>query len=152
MRVRRYIAEDIPHIIELVREFVTEAPAYKDVPFRPAMLERALGANVPNMMFFCNVVVIDEQIVGGMAARLFNYAFSDELFAQDIYLYVRPSDSAKSAVRQLNEDYLEWAKARHVRAARMSFSHGDMEAHKPFERLATHMGYAPVGYIWEMRP
>lgn len=152
MQVRRYIVEDIPTIVELIRKFVVEAPAYKDIEFDPAPITWTLETNLNNLMLFCNVVVVNGQVVGCMGARLFNYAFSSQLFAQDLYLYIDSKSETRGAVRLLNHDYLEWARNRKVHAVRMSFSHGDMETEQAFKRLAEGLGYTPIGYIWEMKP
>lgn len=149
--LRRYTTEDIPEMLDIIKEFLKESTTFKDISYDRQKVENMLYSNVNNNRFFCNLLVDDtgKEIFGGLCAQLFEYTFSREMFANDLIFFILPTQRGLRPVTELVNSYVTWAKARNVNEIRLASSTGN-EANK-FGRLCEFLGFDYLGPIYTMR-
>lgn len=117
--IRRYTEKDIKRCVAGVAEYIRDGKYgndyYKGLAFDVDKLRRVLEIHIDDVNFFCNIIVKDDEPVGGMCAYVATPIFSSERFAYDQFLYVLPTFKHLTAVPRLVKSYIAWSKRRNVR-------------------------------------
>lgn len=107
LKFRVYKRQDIPQIIELVKEGNGSVTNRLDYVLRH-------NVNV-NSNFQCWVFVInEEEVVGVFIVFSIQSAFSDGFYVYDSFYYHDPEFNVKSLHKDLIEAYKKWASAKNV--------------------------------------
>lgn len=118
--IRRYREGDIPTCISHIQNYLegntyTEGnDHYKGLDFSTSKMYKVLIDNLADVRFFCNLIIADENVVGGLCAYVAEPIFSNRTFAYDQFLYVVPEFKNYKAVFRLIKSYTDWAKRRDV--------------------------------------
>lgn len=147
MEVRRYRAEDIEGMLQMLGEHLQET-IYKDMEYKPSKTRQMLEMNLNNILVFMNVIEHEGRIVGALLAFARATYYSDDCNAYDHFFYVRPEVRSWKAVTTLVTQYKEWAIARKVRRAFLSNSMGVRI--DEFARLCKMLGFEQVGTVHAM--
>lgn len=147
MIIRRYTSDDVPILVDIVENHLQET-IYKDMKFNGLKLREMLNSNVTNLLVFCNIVIKDEKVVGGILAFVRQPYFSDEVNAYDHFFYVHKDHRTARVVTGLVASYVEWAKARKVRRVFLSNSMGTRI--DEFAKLCNRLGFKQLGTIHAM--
>lgn len=144
IELRRYRLEDIPQIVEIVREHL-KLTAFAKVVYSDKKMTDLLTGNVRNTQFFTTVAVEDGKIIGGLGASISSYIFSYEAIAQDYFFYIAPEKRNLKLATELVAAYTDWAKERKVKRVQLSNSMGVNV--KTFPKLAERLGFKQTGTI-----
>lgn len=145
--IRRYELGDIELMLDSL-EGDLKTTIYRDIKFSREKLGDVLRGNVGNSQFFGNLVVENDQVIGGLVATVACPLFSYEAIAYDHFFYVQPSHRSIGAATALVASYVAWAKERKVRRVTLSNSMGRYI--KEYASLATRLGFEQVGTIHSM--
>jgi GNAT superfamily N-acetyltransferase len=145
MKIRRYTSKDIPVILDMIEESISQT-IWKDIKLDRAKTTGMLEQNEHNLLFHGNVVVDDQgEIVGCFAATLGSRIWTNEVFAYDQLFYIKEGHRRLKTATALVAAYKEWAIERKVRKAFLSNSMGmNIET---FSKLAKLLGFEEVGSI-----
>jgi N-acetylglutamate synthase-like GNAT family acetyltransferase len=148
MKVRRYTRNDIPVILDLIAESISQT-IYKDIKMDGTKMTDILVGNENNILFHGNVVEDDDgKIIGCFCATLGSRMWTKEVFAFDQLFYVKEGQRNARVATSLVAAYRDWAKERKVRKAFLANSMGlNVET---FARLAKSLGFEQVGSIHQM--
>jgi len=129
--IKRYRIEDIEGILDHIHNFLVEDRGqegyenhYKNIDFDRSKVYNTLINRVNDIDFFCNLIFLDQDIVGGLCAYVAEPFFSSERIAYDQIFYVTPTFANVPAVIRLLRTYVEWAEQRNVVECRMCSSTG----------------------------
>lgn len=153
MQLRRFTSHDIPVIVDNVVAFQREHTRFNDPYFggiEPERIMRVLQSNINSSLFHCNVIEHEGVLVAGLAATLHQYGFNREVFADDLFLYVKPEHRKGSVFEMLLNAYEEWARTRQAREVRITFTTGTVNLDL-IGRWIGKKGYDEVGRIWSKR-
>lgn len=147
MIIRRYNKFDVPEMISKLRTLLSDYH-YGDIMFDPQVVEDMLIGNLNNLMFFCNVVEHEGQIVGCMAGEVARFRFSKQVYATDHITYINPDHRSLPLITGLVKSYVAWAKERRVKQIRWGQSTGyKMDK---FAILAKRLGFTQIGTQFNM--
>lgn len=152
MRIRRYVDADVDRLVAVVSSALRgdEYANYKaGVDIDMDSVYNHLKSNVRNIQFFCNVVEVNDNIVGGMAAAVKQLSFSTVYSAVDLMLYVEKPHRNYKTVKELITMYVTWAQRRDVQMIELSTSSGYKQ--RQFATLAQRMGFHTFGSTFVMR-
>lgn len=146
-KIRRYTIADIPAILEIVEEDLRTTD-WKDFKFSKIKLGDMLLGNVNNISVFCNLIIENDSVIGGLCAGIATPVFSHEAYAFDHFLYVKPERRSLKFATELVVGYVEWARQRRVKRVKLSNSMGrNVES---YARLASRLGFVQTGTIHSM--
>lgn len=146
--IKRYIKKDIPEMIKLVEDFFYKSRQqhinhYNYIDFDSEKLYKLLEREENNIEFFCNLIVSDNEIVGGLCAIVESPIYSNQRIAYDQIFYIKPEFVNIRATIELINSYVEWAKRRQVIECRLSSTTGfKIEA---FTKLCNKNGFDLIG-------
>lgn len=144
--IRRYKLQDIVTIVELIDRFLLESRGknnesnhYKDIDMDKDKVYTLLNRQIKNQDFFLNVVIKDDEIVGGLCAFIAEPIFSSQRIAYDQIFYMVPEYSNLRCTLKLFKTYINWAKEREAIECRMCSSTKINQ--QGFTKLCTKMGF-----------
>lgn len=128
--IRRYKAEDIPAILNLVEDFFNENRGkeyvnnFSTIDFSRHKVYNELTSNLNNIEFFTNLIIVDGEVMGGLCAITATPFYSYQKIAYDQLLYVTPRYNDVRALKELIKSYVDWAQRRGVHHCRLASSTG----------------------------
>jgi len=154
--IRHYEEEDIPEMIELVKQFICEERVlgYRNrffgIDFAEDKVYNLLKSRQADHLFFTNIVTNEEdRIIGGLTGAIHQPVFSRALIAQDYLLYLDPSFKSITALFALINSYVEWAEKEKAIEVQLSSSTGYNE--EGFETLMRRCGFEQFGIGFSRR-
>lgn len=146
IKIRRYTSADIEQCIVQVQQFLVEDRTndgyenhYKNIDFDAKKVYKMLSQHVNDIDFFLNIITVDEEIVGGLCARVMSPFYSKDRIAYDQIFYITPEFKNLRAVMKLFKSYVEWASRRNVVECRMCSSTGFNQ--EGFTKLCQRLGF-----------
>lgn len=151
-KIRRYTPADIPRLVELVQQFLLhqvdgKRNYFADIDFDPSKVYSFLKMKSSQTTFFCNVVEDENgNIVGGLAGYLAEFAFSYQLVAKDLILFLNPEKTSLKLVLRLVTSFVTWAEKQGAKEVQLCNSTGFKQ--EAFGKLAklVNMQQFEVGY------
>lgn len=127
--IRRYVRDDIPIIIQWIVTHITGDGRdydnyYKDLDVNEDKLYKYLIQHLHDPDCFGNLILKDEEIVGGLYAHISEPVFSSRRIAYDQMLYVVPTFHSVKAVLRLVQSYIDWSERRGAVECRLENSSG----------------------------
>ena len=123
-KIRQFVKADIPQLIELGRECLTESRfnyLYYDVQrIRDQWLQ---GVDSPYETAF--VIEFGDKIVGMSAVRLIQYDYNYDFYANDYFTYIQPEHRAGLLVIKLFKALQQWAIEKRAVEIRFNYGFGD---------------------------
>lgn len=110
--IRKADIKDIPKLVEIGRLFHSESEHFSKCSYSPIKVIAFLEGLLNNDEALLNVIEKDGEIIGGMAAVIFQEWYSVERLATDICVFILPEYRGSSMAAEMIEKYKEWAKGR----------------------------------------
>jgi GNAT superfamily N-acetyltransferase len=158
LTLRLYQARDIPCLIDMIMNAVPQLPNYAILTPDRVRIKYLLDHNIQNAYSFCGWVVCDSHDVprGCGAAWCVMSLVSQDIIADDAFLWIEPEYRTYRSAAMLFNAYLEWAKARKAKLIRASHTGGsfpkDTKEGKLFDALLRRMGFKEVGSVYHYTP
>lgn len=154
--LRRYKEEDIKQCIVHVKrytngEIYSEGNShYKGLDFDEEKMYKVLSSHVNDVNFFCDIIVADTEIVGGLCAYVATPIFSSETFAYDQFFCVSPDIKHSTAALRLIKSYIKWSERRKVKQCYLRTS--TLYNETGFTKLCKKLGFEhyETGFAKEM--
>lgn len=122
--IRQAVIDDLPDIVRLAVQMHNESRFMKFL-FHEEKVRAFLSTLIDAPDGFLWVADDgDGEVIGAMAATVFELWFSSDRIAQDVGLFVRPSRRGTSAAAALVDRYLVWARERGAVDAEIGVSTG----------------------------
>jgi hypothetical protein len=142
--IRRYKKNDVDFCIKRIEQYL-ENPMYgnthyKGLDFSKEKMYKHLTNHLFNDDFFCNLIIADEEIVGGLCAYIASPIFSEDCFAYDQLLYVVPTFKHRTATIRLIQSYIQWAQERKAKQCFLRTS--TLYKEEGFTKLCQRLGFA----------
>lgn len=147
MRVRVATLPDVPAMVTLGREFIKEAPNYKN---RPYLAENA-AKHFTSLIKGGGVIFLvehQEQIIGGFVGRMGGDWFNDIKIAFDDVLYVAPEFRKSRAAYMLIQAFIRWAQL--MGADRIQCGTTTGVESSACIRLYKHFGFTEYGTVLDL--
>jgi len=108
--IRRAIRDDIPAIIEMARDMHSESPRYRVLGFEPEKIN-ALALHLMLNKGAGGVLVAEKEgrLVGMFAFHVGQHFFSNDTFASDVVMYVRPEHRGGFVFPRMVRAFEAWA-------------------------------------------
>ena len=108
--IRKASTGDIPAIIEMARDMHAESPRYRDLSFNAEKIN-SLALALIRVPGAGGVLVAESEsrLVGMFAFHVGQHFFSDDTFASDVVMYVRPKHRSGSLFPRLVKAFEAWA-------------------------------------------
>ena len=137
--------EQLLEAVTLGAAFVQESPEYRSLaPAVANMIEFAYNARA-NPMFFFNVAVRDNDVIGFMICERAPYGFTDKEFAFDRLLYVAQDKRGGVAARTLINAFETWCSSHNIVRIMLGVTTGLRT--EQTEKLYNKLGYDTVGVV-----
>lgn len=146
--IRRYEYADIPIMTSRIEDFLKESETFKDVLYDRGKIELMLRGNLNAKSFFCDVAIVDNEVIGGLCAVTAEYTFSREVYGHDLIFYITESKRSLRLATELVASYIQWGKDRGLREIRLASTTG-IKTEK-FNKLCEYVGFKPLGSIYSM--
>ena len=121
--IRPMIAEDIPRLIEMGKDFHREATSYHPFVFSEEKLI-SLGYQILDDFNFMCLVHEGGEIDGMIAGAIYEQFFSFDLTAAELFLFVDKSRRGAVIGKRLVSAFEMWATSRGAREIRVGVSSG----------------------------
>lgn len=147
MRLRVATLPDVPAMVTLGREFIKEAPNYKN---RPYLAENA-AKHFTSLIKGGGVIFLvehQEQIIGGFVGRMGGDWFNDIKIAFDDVLYVAPEFRKSRAAYMLIQAFIRWAQL--MGADRIQCGTTTGVESSACIRLYKHFGFTEYGTVLDL--
>lgn len=154
--IRRYNQDDIEQCIVNIGQYMSGETYsdgndhFKGLDFDREKMYKELKKHLNDVNFFCNLIVADGEIVGGLCAYVASPIFSSDTFAYDQFIYVVPSFKHPTAILRLIKSYIEWAENRKVKQCYLRTS--TLYKETGFTKLCQRLGFShyETGFAKEM--
>lgn len=113
MKIRPITLADIPAIIRHGAEMHYES-IYSHLTYSPQRVYEMCCTAIDSNNHLAVVAEHHGEIVGMLAACVFQYAYGDESISTDMLVYVDPAKRGGRAFLALVSEYIEWAKSKNV--------------------------------------
>lgn len=109
MRTRYATVDDIPRILELMREGAEEVPYFHHIDDDIATASLMLFINDEN--YFCRAIVNeDDTVMGGIICQVTRTWFNDHMHGCGITIFIHRSHRGKGGALLLYKEFTEWSK------------------------------------------
>lgn len=122
--IRKAELKDLAALVQIGHRFHAESEHYSRLSYSGLKVFWMLKALLTNDNAMLNVIEKDGEVIGGMAAMVFEEWYSNEKLATDICTFILPEHRGTSAVVDLIENYKSWAKDRKAKYSLLSISTG----------------------------
>ena len=122
--IRKAELKDLAALVQIGQLFHAESEHYRRLSYSGIKVLLTLKSLLSNDNAMLVVIEKDGQIVGGMAAMVFEEWYSNEKLATDICIFILPEHRGTSAAFELIEHYKSWAKERKAKYSLLSISTG----------------------------
>lgn len=141
--IRKGVRSDIPAIIEMARSMHAESPRYRTLGFEAEKIN-ALALHLMLNPGAGGVLVAEKEdkLVGMFAFHVGQHFFSNDTFASDVVMYVRPEHRSGSIFPRLVAAFETWADAYGVKEKLLGVS-AEIDSQRVVAVLER-MGYAQV--------
>ncbi len=142
--IRKANPADIPTIIEMARDMHAESPRYHTLGFVVEKIN-TLALHLISTPGAGGVLVAEKQgkLVGMFAFHINQHFFSNDIFASDIVMYLRPGVRGGSLFPRMVKAFEAWADEYGVKEKLLGVSTG-IDSWRTVAALER-MGYTPVG-------
>ena len=147
MQVRSAKLPDVPALVALGQEFISEAPNYSGRKFDANALRQNLES-VVNGQGAIFVVEAGTEIVGGIVCLTAKDWFNDDVIAFEQVFYVSPKYRNTQASFLLIEAFIAWAK--HMKASRIQCGTTTGINTRGCIRLYERLGFTQYGTVLDM--
>lgn len=96
MRVRLAEEKDVKDVMDLFTEYANEGLGEYNITLDTARAEKIVRSSIDRKCGF--VLIEDDKIVGGMAGYIVESFFSDDVFMQSIFFYIKKPYRSKAAL------------------------------------------------------
>jgi len=122
--IRNAEPKDLPALVQIGQKFHAESEQYSRLSYsglKVLFLLKSLLANNDGMLI---VAEKDGEIIGGMAAMVFQEWYSYEKLATDICIFILPEHRGTAIAAEMIDHYKKWAKERQAKFSLLSISTG----------------------------
>lgn len=150
-KIRAYVLEDIPVLVEMCIRHLPTLPNYKGITIDPERVRFMLEHNMNNDASFMLRVLIDphDNIVGCIAGYCVMLLFSRDLHCNDIIMFIEEQWRTQVNARKLMGVYIAWAKARKATIIGASQTSGYRS--ELMTRFITSFGFEEIGKLYHLR-
>ena len=156
LTIRTYKAKDVPIALDMLMNALPQLPNYAMITADRARIEYVLRNNIDNAVSFAGWVVCDTQDIprGCGAGWCVKSLMSNDLVADDVFLWVEPEYRTLRNANLLIQTYVEWAKARGAKLIRASHTGGSFQPgtkdYELYNALLERQGFKPVGTVYHL--
>lgn len=156
LTLRAYKQGDVPHMIDIIMEYVPQLPNYKKFTMNRDRIEYVLRHNIDNANAFGCWVLCDihDVVQGGVAGYCVMSLLSLDFVADDVFFFIMPQFRNLRHANMLIQVYKDWAISHNAKLIRASHTGGSYrEGSKEqamFDELLNRQGFRPVGKIFHL--
>ena len=109
--IRRAVPSDIPAILAMAKDMVAESPRYRAMRFNEEKLNSLALAliRLKSVPGGCVVAEQEGKLVGMLAFHVGSQFFSDDTFASDLAMYIRPEHRKSTIFPRMVIEFERWA-------------------------------------------
>lgn len=154
--VRLYEHEDIPQIVQMLVRSIPLLPNYCMITPNPWKIEYALRNGISNGVAFGGWVLCDSHsnIQGCSGGWCVPSIMSDDLVADDIFMWIEPEHRSFVGASLLVQAYVDWAKANGAKLIRASHTGGSWAKGSRefalFDHLLKRLDFTDVGSVYHL--
>lgn len=147
LTTRPYALEDIPDLVDGLAKYLPDLPHYKGQVVDRLKLSTYLRVQFSKPNFMCHVCCREDGlVVGAICAYSMPFVFNDEIYASDIFLFIREEYRNLHTAIELINAYVQWAQGQGASIIAATTTSGyRMEA---FERLLERYSFKRVGSLF----
>lgn len=154
--VRPYEQGDIPQIVDMLVRSIPTLPNYATITPDPYKIEYTLRHGVTNGVAFGGWVLCDshQDIKGCIGAWCVPSIMSDDLIADDIFMWIEPEHRSFIGASLLVQAYINWAMRLGATLIRASHTGGSWDKSSRefalFDLLLKRLGFNDVGSVYHL--
>lgn len=138
--------EDLPELLKLTYEFLSESRFFSGIPADPATIVESWLWVIESGQW-ARLGVVDGSPQAVWAAKRQDLIFSKCHVVQDIFFYVRKDFRSRIDIRRVLRDLKEWAYADPMCVAISIMGPAYKGGDEKFTRVFTSLGYPPHGNV-----